>query len=202
MNRGLLIFSLLVAAPVFAWEPQTGDIIFQVSRSSQSKAIQLATHSNYSHTGMVVIRNSKPYVFEAVGPVVYTPLQNWISHGEDGKYIVRRVNGGLSSQQQQKLAQIAKRYLGKPYDLAFSWSDERQYCSEVVWKVYQKALGMRIGKLQKLKEFDLNQPAVQIKLKERYGENIPLNETVISPQAVFDAPQLETVAKEWPLFSW
>ena len=39
MNRGLLIFSLLVATPVFAWEPQTGDIIFQVSRSSQSKAI-------------------------------------------------------------------------------------------------------------------------------------------------------------------
>ncbi|HHL8530964.1 TPA: hypothetical protein ACQ73C_005163, partial [Escherichia coli] len=23
-----------------------------------------------------------------------------------------------------------------------------------------------------------------------------------SPQAVFDAPQLTTVAKEWPLFSW
>ncbi|MDW4772731.1 hypothetical protein NQ274_29535, partial [Escherichia coli] len=25
---------------------------------------------------------------------------------------------------------------------------------------------------------------------------------VVSPQAVFDAPQLTTVAKEWPLFSW
>ena len=72
----------------------------------------------------------------------------------------------------------------------------------MVWKVYQKALGMRIGKLQKLKEFDLNQPAVQIKLKERYGKNIPLNETVISLQAIFDAPQLETVAREGPLFSW
>ncbi|MFO6483630.1 hypothetical protein ACLBR5_01320 [Escherichia coli] len=32
--------------------------------------------------------------------------------------------------------------------------------------------------------------------------NIPLEETVVSPQAVFDAPQLTTVAKEWPLFSW
>ena len=38
--------------------------------------------------------------------------------------------------------------------------------------------------------------------KERYGKNIPLEETVVSPQAVFDAPQLTTVAKEWPLFSW
>ncbi len=41
-------------------QPQTGDIIFQISRSSQSKAIQLATHSDYSHTGMLVIRNKSP----------------------------------------------------------------------------------------------------------------------------------------------
>lgn len=202
MKPCLLAFGLVLAYPAYAWEPQTGDIIFQISQSSQSKAIQLATHSDYSHTGMIVIREKKPYVFEAVGPVIYTPLQKWIRHGKDGKYIVRRVDGGLSAQQKQKLAQTAKRYLGKPYDLAFSWSDDRQYCSEVVWKVYEKALGMKLGKLQKLKDFDLSNPAVQAKLKERYGKNVPLNETVISPQAVFDAPGLETVEKKWPLFSW
>ncbi len=197
MKIRLLILSLLVSVPAFAWQPQTGDIIFQISRSSQSKAIQLATHSDYSHTGMLVIRNKKPYVFEAVGPVKYTPLKQWIAHGEKGKYVVRRVEGGLSVEQQQKLAQTAKRYLGKPYDSSFSWSDDRQYCSEVVWKVYQNALGMRVGEQQKLKEFDLSNPLVQAKLKERYGKNIPLEETVVSPQAVFDAPQLTTVAKEW-----
>lgn len=200
MKNRLLILSLLVSVPAFAWQPQTGDIIFQISRSSQSKAIQLATHTDYSHTGMLVIRNKKPYVFEAVGPVKYTPLKQWIAHGEKGKYVVRRVEGGLSVEQQQKLAQTAKRYLGKPYDFSFSWSDDRQYCSEVVWKVYQNALGMRVGEQQKLKEFDLSSPQVQAKLKERYGKNIPLEETVVSPQAVFDAPQLTTVAKEWPLF--
>ncbi|MTH46963.1 YiiX family permuted papain-like enzyme [Intestinirhabdus alba] len=202
MKRSFLIFILFFSAPAFAWEPQTGDIIFQMSRSSQSKAIQLATHSRYSHVGMVVVRDKHPYVFEAVGPVVYTPLQKWIARGEKSRYIVRRVSGGLSAEQQKKLAQAAKPYLGKPYDLAFSWTDDRQYCSEVVWKVYLKALKMRVGKLQRLKEFDLSQPAVQAKLRERYGNNIPLNETVVSPQALFDAPQLETVAKAWPLISW
>ncbi|MBA3178032.1 hypothetical protein CBX59_016640 [Salmonella enterica] len=152
MNHGLLIFNLLVAAPVFAWEPQTGDIIFQVSRASQSRAIQLAPHSDYSHTGIVVMRNSEPYVFEAIGPVAYTPLQKWIAQGKDGRYIVRRVRGGLSSPQQQKL-----------------------------------------------KEFDLNQPIAQAKLKERYGKRIPLNETVISPQALFEASQLETVDKRYAI---
>ncbi len=87
MKNRLLILSLLVSVPAFAWQPQTGDIIFQISRSSQSKAIQLATHSDYSHTGMLVIRNKKPYVFEAVGPVKYTPLKQWIAHGEKGKRV-------------------------------------------------------------------------------------------------------------------
>lgn len=107
MKIRLLIPGLLVSVPAFAWQPQTGDIIFQISRSSQSKAIQLATHSDYSHTGMLVIRNKKPYVFEAVGPIKYTPLKQWIAHGEDSKYIVRRVKGELNAEQQQKLAQTA-----------------------------------------------------------------------------------------------
>ncbi|XPE24851.1 YiiX/YebB-like N1pC/P60 family cysteine hydrolase [Shigella sonnei] len=118
MKIRLLILSLLVSVPAFALQPQTGDIIFRISRSSQSKAIQLATHSDYSHTGMLVIRNKKPYVFEAAGPVNYTPLKQWMAHGEDGKYIVRRVEGGLNTDQGAKTAQTAKRYLGKPYDSA------------------------------------------------------------------------------------
>lgn len=76
MKYGLVFIALALSITFAhaAYEPQTGDIIFQISQSSQSKAIQLATHSDYSHTGMIVIREKKPYVFEAVGPVIYTPL--------------------------------------------------------------------------------------------------------------------------------
>ncbi|GKX54187.1 hypothetical protein SOASR030_02990 [Leminorella grimontii] len=178
------------------YEPQTGDIIFHTSRSSQSLAIQQATGSPYSHMGMVVIRDKKPYVFEASRRVTYTPLDVWIARGVDGKFVAKRVKAGLSSDQQKRLQQTAERYVGKPYDLTFSWSDERQYCSEVVWKIYSNALGMNIGQLQKLGDFNLNSPAVKAKLKERYGDRIPLNETVISPQAMFDAGQLYTVAEK------
>ena len=34
---------------------QNGDIIFQSLRSGQSDAIQLATHSRYSHCGIICI---------------------------------------------------------------------------------------------------------------------------------------------------
>ena len=35
-------------------EFQNGDIIFQTSQSAQSKAIQLATNSRYSHVGIIL----------------------------------------------------------------------------------------------------------------------------------------------------
>ncbi len=90
-------------------QPQTGDIIFQISRSSQSKAIQLATHSDYSHTGTMVIRR-KSRCSVAVGP------EHTASSGlpmVKGQQVVRRVEqgAGLKVEEQQKLAQTAKRYL-------------------------------------------------------------------------------------------
>jgi hypothetical protein len=63
----------------------------------------------------------------------------------------------------------------------------------VVWKIYDRALGVRLGELQKLREFDLTDAAVRAKMRERYGRNVPLDEPVISPGAQFDSPLLETV---------
>ena len=41
--------------------------------------------------------------------------------------------------------------------------------------------------------FKLDDPAVKRKLRERYGANVPLEEPVISPVAIFESPLLETV---------
>lgn len=40
---------------------------------------------------------------------------------------------------------------------------------------------------------DLSHPAVKKKMRERYGKDLPLNEVVISPQAVFESDKLEVV---------
>src|SRR4029077_9665991 len=57
---------------------QDGDIIFQTSLSSQSVAIQRATHSKYSHMGLIMLRDGAPYVLEASATVRYTLLKKWI----------------------------------------------------------------------------------------------------------------------------
>jgi hypothetical protein len=65
------------------------------------------------------------------------------------------------------------------------------YCSEYVWKIYNKALNINVGSLKPLKEFDLSHPAVKAKLTERYGKNIPLNENMISPGDIYNSELLE-----------
>jgi len=170
-----------------------GDIIFHTSRSSQSAAIQRATHSPYSHVGIVFIRDGKPYVFEAIATVRYTPLATWIARGDGGRYVVRRLKQAPTPAQVAKLRKVAQSFEGKPYDLYFEWSNTRIYCSELVWKMYDQALGVKLGELQRLREFDLTDAAVKSKMRERYGTHVPLDEPVISPGAQFASPLLETV---------
>jgi uncharacterized protein YycO len=182
----LVLFAGLDAA--HATEPlRDGDIIFHTSRSAQSLAIQRATHSPYSHVGMVFHRDGKPFVFEAIATVRYTPLAQWTARGTGGKFVVKRLKTPLSVAQAKKLRNAAERHAGKPYDPYFEWSDARIYCSELVWKAYQEALGVELGARQRLRELDLSDPVVKTKMRERYGENVPMNEPVISPATLFNS---------------
>jgi len=174
-----------------------GDIIFHTSRSAQSLAVQKATHSKYSHMGVIFFRDGSPYVYEAVKTVRYTPLKKWVARGEGGHYIVKRLRNAdriLTPEAVAKLVSAAGKYEGKPYDLTFEWSDDRMYCSELVWKIYYNGLGMKIGRLQKLHEFDLGDPTVKVKMQERYGDKVPNDETVISPAEMFSSETLVEAA--------
>ena len=173
-----------------------GDIVFQTSRSAQSRAVQLATRSPLSHMGVVLPHGGALAVYEAVGPVKYTPVAEWVARGENGRVLVKRLREprALASDQVELLVRSAEKFLGKPYDGAFAWSDDRLYCSEVVWKIFRRALGVELGALTRLGDFDLANPEVQAKLRERYGGSIPTEEPVISPAAMAASPLLETVA--------
>ncbi len=177
-------------------EIKNGDLIFQTSLSGQSKAIQLATNSKYSHCGIIYSDNRQFYVFEAIQPVKTTPLDKWIARGKDGHYVIKRLKNAdqiLTAETLQKMKQEGNKFNGKNYDLTFEWSDDKIYCSELIWKIYQRATGLEIGKLEKLSDFDLSNPAVQKKMQERYGDKIPSDEIVISPAAIFDSELLTTV---------
>lgn len=177
-------------------EFQDGDIIFQISQSEQCKAIQLATKSQYAHCGLIFNENGKYRVYEAVQPVQSTSLESWVKRGERGHYVVKRLKNAktlLTADILKKLKSETKKFLGRDYDITFEWSDEKIYCSELVWKAYKRAANVEVGKLEKLKDMDLTSEIVKKIMKERYGNNIPLEEIVITPASIFSSDMLVTV---------
>ena len=199
--RYLFVIAALVAvcfgvSLASEYHARTGDILFQTTDTPQSMAIQLATKSPYCHVGIVFVQGGKPFVLEALEPVRFTPMNQWITRGVNNHYVAKRLidaDSILTTDNIAKLLAAGKSLDGKSYDIYFQWSDSTIYCSELVWKVYQRALGIELGKPGKLKDFDLKNPIVAAKLTERFGQKVPYEETVVAPATIFNSPLLKTV---------
>lgn len=170
-----------------------GDIIFQKSQSTQSKAIQEATGSEWSHVG-ILVKNSKGvwYVAEAVQPVKTTELTAWIARGKNKSYRVYR-HPQFKASQVANLYNALKKYEGFNYDIYFEWSDARIYCSELVYKVFSQVMGTKIGQLQKFKDLKLDGPYVQALIKKRYtdlGKPLNVEESIVTPVSQMQDSQL------------
>lgn len=144
------------------------------------------------------MKNGKPFVFEAIGPVKFTPLRDWVARGKGMHYVVKRLGNAQEVMTQEaidRMLAVGELFEDKPYDPYFEWSNDRMYCSELVWKIYKRALNIEIGKLQTMAEFDLSDPLVQKEIRARFGDSVPKDETVISPAAIFASKLLITVHK-------
>lgn len=176
-----------------------GDIIFHTSISQQSKAIQKATHSPYSHCGIIYKKDNTFMVLEAIQPVKTTPLGKWIDRGRNGHFVVKRLHNAehrLTPTVLQRMQTLGEQWQGKPYDPYFEWSDTAMYCSELVWKLYKWAAGVELCPVARLRSFDLTSKEVQHLMKQRYGTALPLDEPVVSPDNIFTSKKLRVVYEE------
>jgi uncharacterized protein YycO len=125
-----------------------------------------------------------------------TLLEDWISHGKESKYVVQRIKNAnkiLTKEVVAKMKSYGKSMNNKDYDLYFEWSDEKIYCSELVWKIYKYGANIELCKTKKLKDFNLNSPIVKNIMKERYGNKIPYNEAVVAPSQLYESEMVETI---------
>ena len=88
----LLMPFVIFCAATADYAPRNGDIIFHTSRSSQSLAIQRATHSQYSHMGIIYVEAGEASVYEAVQPVKLTRLDDWVKRGENWESKLETLN--------------------------------------------------------------------------------------------------------------
>lgn len=175
-----------------------GDIIFQTSQSGQSLAVSYATHSKFTHCGLLFNDGGNWYVYEAVGPVKKTPFKQWIEHGDSNYYVVRRLvksDSIMTEATTNKMRAAVDKRMGVGYDFYFGWNEDLVYCSELVWKAYNESTGLQVGTPKPMKEYDLTHPVVKQTMTERYGVNMPYDTLMISPGDVFESPLLITVTE-------
>ena len=182
------LLSVAIAAPV-----QDGDIIFQTSRSTQSEAIQLATDSPYSHVGIITIQDGEPMVYEAISTVMATPLADWIRRGEGGRYRLMRPKQPLTQEQIHAMNAVGRSHQHKRYDLRFDWSDQKMYCSELVWKMYKAGAGIELAGLRPMDSYRLGHPKVRTLIQARWGDDINWKEPMVAPSDLANSPLLEVV---------
>ncbi|MFI5141165.1 MAG: YiiX family permuted papain-like enzyme [Bacteroidia bacterium] len=200
MKRFVYLFCLTFLVSVFSFaqvesQLKTGDIVFISNQGGQGKAIQLATKSKYTHVGVVFVENGVVYVYHAVEPVTKSTFKDFLEFSEDKKYVVKRLKDQalLTDKTNEQMRLMAVGLLNKHYDIYFDWKDNEWYCSEFVWKLYNRNYKLEIGKLRPLKDFDLSSKQVQAIMKKRYGTKIPYDEPMISPEDMFNSDLLEQV---------
>jgi hypothetical protein len=234
LRRAARIFTAIVAAfaalfvIAFVWfrvtaasaedlpSLKTGDLVFQSTRDSQSLAIMLASRSALSHMGMVeVLPGGETVVLEAIGPVLATPLDEWIERGVGGRLLVRRLPS-LSASDAMKAAEAARAHFGKPYDIFFHEDRETIYCSELVDYAFRDGPGIELGKYQPVSSLDLDNFAARNLIERRWRKHpscangkaanfetcfaIILKQKLITPQSIADDTRLETVYSNYGAF--
>lgn len=173
---------------------RTGDIISHTSKTNQSKIIKAITGSNYTHIGIIVKKKDKSFVLEAVQPVKYTPLEEWIDRGIDDKYTVARYPELTTSGITKIIAQ-AERFLGKDYDPFFHPSDKQIYCSELIQKAYERGIGLELGKWESFDSIAGNKqhiPEFEKEIKRRWGKS-PGKTKMVTPESIMNSNHLTTI---------
>ena len=187
----VLVFACDVrAADANPYLLQEGDIVFSGSARGQGEAIIAATASPWTHCGIVFVKDGRLMVLEAVQPVGITTLDAFIARG-GAAFTARRLKIAPAPDAVQKARTWATAQIGRDYDAAFRWDDQRFYCSELVWKFYQRA-GIELCPPRHFRDYNLQHPAVRKIIDQRYGgiNHVPLDEKVVAPSDLAASPLL------------
>lgn len=204
--KNILFFIFIGFVSSFGWAQsssdltllQEGDLIFQKTHSPQSKAIEEATGSDWTHVGLLVKKGSQWYVAEASQTVQVTTLSNFINRGVNKEFQVLRFQPFQESKRKNTLHSVLKKFASLPYDIYFEFSDQRIYCSELTYKVMKQITGQDLGIVNKIKDLKLDGPYVQELIKIRLtdlGKELNLEEPIVTPITQMQDSQLQLVIK-------
>lgn len=195
----LLVFLFIPREVLSSPLLREGDIVMQHLPSTLGSVIADVTNSPYSHMGLVVQKNGRFTILEAIGPVKYTTLQDWYAQGYGGWVAVLRPRH-LSPHQVESAIIKAKELIGTPYDLQYELDDKKIYCSELVYKAYLRGPGITFGKVEKLRDLDWKPHELYIRYLA--GGLLPLDREMVTPASIARDNGLEMIFSTFPKNEW
>jgi len=123
-------------------------------------------------------------------------LAVWKVCGVESKFAAKRLNTADSTllpETLDKMRAVFAKYLGLDYDVQFKWSDDRFYCSELVYKMFKKGADIEIGEFAKFGDFKLADPLVQFWIEKYFPDGPNMKEKVISPVSIYNDTTFVTV---------
>jgi hypothetical protein len=175
-----------------SYEPREGDVIFQsLPRAPLTNAIEGATHSPWSHCGIVAKDERGNWVvYEALGNVDRVPLRQFLFRSRNEQYAVYRWKPEVEQYIPAMLDHV-RSCVGRPYDYRYRLDDDAIYCSELIYKACLAATGQPPGKLVKLGDLDWREYRQLIEQLE--GGPVPVERQMITPRDLANAEQMELV---------
>lgn len=157
---------------------RTGDVIFQTPINSESMDCKIA---------MINVDIHGYTVLEITDRVQHSSLKTWTQNIKS--YTVKRlVNSDsiFTENNIRKFRTERQKFIYKPYDSNYCWTDGKIYDSELIWKTYKRALAIEICKLDTVSNINKNIPD-----QENCGEKY-----FISPKDIFESEKLITIMKK------
>lgn len=141
----LVIILPAVSSAVERTALKDGDIIFQdLDCGPMCEAIEAVTQGyeglDFSHMGMVYLRNDSILIIESIGKgVILTPVDQFLKRTAN-KHLVARLKPKYTRLIPQALG-YSLLCIGMPYDDDFLYGNGKYYCSELIYDAFKHANG-------------------------------------------------------------
>ena len=124
----------------------------------------------------------------------YSDFRSFVNRSEGGRLEVRRLKGGLESEQLLKLQKEAETRMGLWYHFRFNYDSKKQFCSKFAYDVYRHALGVEVGQIETFTELLHRNPQTPMGFwKLWFFGRIPMGQRTVTPASQLESDKLETV---------
>ena len=211
----LLIFFAVLFAGCCKSGIKTGDLLFigipgdySLDESEMDGAISAATGTtslNLIHVAILEAGKDTTWIIDATikhgvdrHPIDTMFKEFTLKDGSQPTYIVKRLK---DSRKAAQYVENAKKFLGRPYDVAFLPDNGALYCSELVRESYRTPQGGYIfdEKPMNFKNSEGEFPVYWQQLFALIGQEIPQDIPGTNPQDMSGAPVLKTVPASLPI---